>query len=415
MSFGSPFFVDVAVPELKWSENVRVGDRQTVDCSEPETTCTSMKDYTVIPALPSRNIAALGYLDALQDSFVTSILDSSPDCIKLIELDGRLSYMNHNGMCAMEIDDFCTVENKPWPSLWPEKAQHLLQSAIEDAASGNASEFEALCPTAKRNERWWNVSVRPVFSKNGEVERILATSRDITDRVLSEKALLERDAQIQEANRKLAKELSEKESLLELQRKLVGEIDHRVKNSFALISGILVIKMRGLPDGEAKQVLRDAANRIATLARVHEQLHFNPDDPHVPLTAFITELSRGLAVSLAEGNSVNVTSTTDFEMKSDQIVGVGLVVAELISNALRHASDRSVTVEVALSEDENQIVCSVSDDGNGLPFDFDVKKSKGLGMRIGDSYAQQFSGSFTARNRPEGGAEFRFSFPMTVG
>ena len=67
--------------------------------------------------------------DAVGSGLARSMLDASPDCIKLISLDGDLVYMNHNGMCAMEIDNFCDVENKSWPSLWPEEGQDLLKDA----------------------------------------------------------------------------------------------------------------------------------------------------------------------------------------------------------------------------------------------------------------------------------------------
>ena len=87
--------------------------------------------------------------DAIGSGLARSILDSSPDCIKLLSLEGSIVYMNENGLRAMEIDTFCGVKDRHWPSLWPDDVQDLLQSAIENANLGERTEFDACCPTAR--------------------------------------------------------------------------------------------------------------------------------------------------------------------------------------------------------------------------------------------------------------------------
>ncbi|MDT7934932.1 MAG: PAS domain-containing protein [Sphingomonadaceae bacterium] len=112
-----------------------------------------------------------------------SILDSSVDCIKVIERDGTLSFMNANGLCAMEIDHPQSVLGRPWRELWPKDAGEQLNEAIAAGLNGEPTRFEAYCPTAKGTPRWWDVTVSPLREASGEVSRLVAVSRDVSDRI----------------------------------------------------------------------------------------------------------------------------------------------------------------------------------------------------------------------------------------
>jgi PAS domain S-box-containing protein len=129
-----------------------------------------------------------------QEAFLRSVLDASADCIKVIELGGSLSYMNINGQCAMEIDDFGAVAGAQWTALWPAESAGLVRQSVEQARAGRNSRFEAFCPTAKGTPRWWDVSVAPILNLNGEPARIVSVSRDITQRWLGEERLKDSEA-----------------------------------------------------------------------------------------------------------------------------------------------------------------------------------------------------------------------------
>ena len=129
--------------------------------------------------------------------FFLSVLNGSTDCIKILRLDGTLEFMNANGICLMEIDDFAPLKGQSWASLWPQESRHLLVDAIDNARHGRPSRFEALCPTAKGTPKYWDVSVAPVNGA-GAVEWFVSISRDITERVLGVRSL---DAALQEQKR----------------------------------------------------------------------------------------------------------------------------------------------------------------------------------------------------------------------
>ncbi|HEY9825549.1 MAG TPA: PAS domain S-box protein [Stenomitos sp.] len=125
------------------------------------------------------------------EAFNRRILESSSDCIKLLNLDGQILYMNPGGLCLMEIDDARFYLNVTWASLWQEETRATVEAAVRTAQTGELARFHSFRPTAKGTPKWWDVVVTPIFNPEGQVVQLLATSRDITDRIRSEEALRE--------------------------------------------------------------------------------------------------------------------------------------------------------------------------------------------------------------------------------
>ena len=114
--------------------------------------------------------------------FNSSLMDATPDCVMVLDINGRLLHMNTPGLCAMEIEDFGAVCGQEWEASWPAEARGDIKRSIFKAASGEVSRFQAHCPTAKGTPKWWEVAVSPVRdAPGGAVVRILAVSRDITE------------------------------------------------------------------------------------------------------------------------------------------------------------------------------------------------------------------------------------------
>lgn len=114
-------------------------------------------------------------------SFGGQLFESSPDCVKVLDLDGNLLAMNKNGQCAMEIDDFGPLCGAQWTSFWPRDAQDAVHAALNAARAGGLGRFNAFCPTAKGSARWWDVVVTPVYADDGRVVNLLSVSRDVTE------------------------------------------------------------------------------------------------------------------------------------------------------------------------------------------------------------------------------------------
>jgi PAS domain S-box-containing protein len=117
---------------------------------------------------------------AEREAFLSSVLGSSTDCIKVLDLDARLTFMTPGGQRVMEISDFNAVAGCPWPDFWTGQGNEMALSAIAAARSGQSQNFIAETPTFRGNMRWWDVAVSPILGPDGKPDRILSVSRDIT-------------------------------------------------------------------------------------------------------------------------------------------------------------------------------------------------------------------------------------------
>lgn len=157
---------------------------------------------------------------------IESLLAHSKDCIKLIDLDGRLGFMSENGQRAMEIDDFAKVSGQEWRDLWPEQTRPQVDEAVARAKAGEIFRFQGFCPTAAGEPKWWDVAVSPLRGDDGGIEQILATSRDISFQFT--------DQGREGALRALVRQLKDEKALLSKARAEIGHLEKvRLLGQFA--------------------------------------------------------------------------------------------------------------------------------------------------------------------------------------
>ncbi len=132
------------------------------------------------------------------EEFNRRILESNRDCIKVMDLSGRLTYMNDYGLSLMEINDFSTVVRTQWLDFWQDGDQESARSAFSIALTGGVGQFEGYCATYKGKPKWWEVIVTPILAADGQVSEILSVSRDITDRKQAETIFQVQQAAIQQ-------------------------------------------------------------------------------------------------------------------------------------------------------------------------------------------------------------------------
>ena len=117
---------------------------------------------------------------AQREAFLASVLGSSTDCIKVLDLDGKMTFMSEGGMKVMEIGDFNDIAGCPWPDFWQDDGNTHARNAIVSAREGHATSFIGQATTFKGSPRWWDVAVSPILGIDGTPERILSVSRDIS-------------------------------------------------------------------------------------------------------------------------------------------------------------------------------------------------------------------------------------------
>ena len=116
------------------------------------------------------------------EEFSRSIIRSSVDCIKTLDLDGRLLSMSEGGQRLLDIDDITEYLGQSWIDFWQADDRERVRQAVAEAANGQVGGFQAFCPTVTGEPKWWDVIVSPIRDAKGTVTRLLATSRDVTER-----------------------------------------------------------------------------------------------------------------------------------------------------------------------------------------------------------------------------------------
>ncbi len=117
------------------------------------------------------------------EQFSRSILQGSPDCIKVIDKDGRIEFMNDRGLCLLEMDDISEAKDKYWWDLWEEQDRPMIKDAVTKALAKKSVHFQASSNTVKGTNKWWDVIVLPLHFDQGNntIEKLLTVSREITD------------------------------------------------------------------------------------------------------------------------------------------------------------------------------------------------------------------------------------------
>ncbi len=232
--------------------------------------------------------------------------------------------------------------------------------------------------------RWMRSQGRLRRDAAGQPARLLGANIDVTER------------------RRLE---AEREALLAEKDLLLRETHHRVKNSLQLVLGLLLLQARGA-EPETAERLKEAAGRIVSIAAVHRRLYESgagaAQDAAQHLALLVEELGRSVGSGPRE---VALRAEPGLLLEPERLAALGLLVTELVTNALKHGAGR-VTVSLALAEEE--AVLAVADEGPGFPLGFDPAVSTGLGMRVAGAMARQLRGLLAVRPGPGGAAEARF-------
>lgn len=205
---------------------------------------------------------------------------------------------------------------------------------------------------------------------------------------------------VQRAARTRKAQLAEQELLLR-------EIDHRIKNNFAMVVGLVDIQRRRSDEPAVKEALTEVLSRIDSFTRAHNHLYHDPRNVGaVDMREYISGLCEALAQALTLRGAVSLTCACDDAMVDrDRAVSVGLLINELVTNAAKHAFTGRETGNVTVSfrrSDGGWTLC-VEDDGIGIqPKDVTQTKHGGLGQRLVDAFVRQANGTLSTHTGPNG-------------
>ncbi len=209
------------------------------------------------------------------------------------------------------------------------------------------------------------------------------------------------------------KRLFEKTSLLGEKEILLKEVHHRVKNNLQVISSLLRLQSAQIQDPRVRNALRESQNRVRTMALIHEKLYQSTDLAHVDFAVYLRNLISFLSQSYrdeTDGIALEVQAT-EILLDIETAIPCGLIVNELVSNALKHAFPErgEGMVRICLNPlSDGQLCLSVSDDGIGLPSGLSLHNASSLGLSLVNTLTDQLGGRVEIRNG--GGSEFRIVF-----
>jgi len=226
--------------------------------------------------------------------------------------------------------------------------------------------------------------------------------RELFERQVAEKELLASD-------RKLRQSLAEKESLLK-------EIHHRVKNNLQIVSSLLYLQEERMADPEGVEMLRESQNRVKSMALIHEQLYGSVDLAKIDCGRYI----RGLTANLFDAYGVDPTrirlqvAADDIFLGVDTAVPCGLIINELVSNALKHAflpgNGGAIDIRIRnLRAGRVEIV--VADNGTGLVYPTEKAERQSLGLRLVDTLIHQLGGALACETQNGTCFRIRLSLP----
>jgi two-component sensor histidine kinase len=192
------------------------------------------------------------------------------------------------------------------------------------------------------------------------------------------------------------------EALVTENRTLMREGDHRLMNSLQLVQSMLALQSRRASSEETRAQLDMAGSRVLAIATVHKQLYLTGSMEEVEMDAFLRRLCESLKhTAPAQIDAINVTSDA-VKLRSDTASGIGLLVAELVTNSFKYAypAGEHGSVSVHFTQTSNGWRLKVSDRGRGLPLGFDIDQSKGFGMQVVKAFVRRLNAGVAVSSRP---------------
>jgi two-component sensor histidine kinase len=187
------------------------------------------------------------------------------------------------------------------------------------------------------------------------------------------------------------------EELVKENQTLMREGDHRLMNSLQLVQSLLALQSRSTSSEEVRAQLDLAGNRVIAIATVHKQLHLTGSMEEVDIADFLRRLCDSLKYTApAQIAAIDVTADSA-RFRSDIASGMGLLVAELVTNSFKYAyaAGESGNIAVDFKQGSDGWCLQVSDEGRGLPEGFDIDQSKGFGMQVVKAFVRRLDAKMT--------------------
>lgn len=328
-----------------------------------------------------------------------AILEQLTEGVIVTDPLGRISFVNDaaSGLHGVARLDVAPEDYSEVYSLWteddkPHPAETLpLTRAIRDQEIVIDARWKIRRPDGSEVLALGNA--KPIYAEDRALIGAVLTIRDDTKRHAAEETM---------------------EQAVRIKDIMLQEVNHRVKNNLQLVTSLLSLQADRTPWPEVKAGLMEACSRVGVVVGMHQRLYTSSGQDSVNLSTHLRDLAAETIKALATDGQIALDFTSDetFPVPLDNAVSIALVVNELITNAMKYAFDDcdGGAISIALSRDADQIRISVSDNGKGLPDNFNPAMSSGLGMLIVTALVGQLEGALDVVSQGVG-AKFVMAIP----
>jgi len=330
-------------------------------------------------------------------SFTDSIIHSLREMLLVTDIDGKIRTVNPAVQEELGFSEGELMDHPLHMLVKPEGKRPMTIQHLADAADYGRGECCFLSRDGGEIPVYCSVS--PLKDNNGQLQGYVCAALNIADRRAAEE--------------KIRASLVEKELLLR-------EIHHRVKNNLQVISSLLRLQMNEVADPDLAKHFQESQGRIRSMALIHEQLYRSNQLARIDFAEYLERLSTQIVGTFGMRETVQVRiESAALPLPLDLAIPCGMIVHELISNALKHGfpGDRTGTVEVVFHQEEAAYLLEVRDNGIGMPPGGAPRASGGLGMKVVDALVRQIRGHMDLRNNQDESEAsttiFRIRFPFS--
>lgn len=275
------------------------------------------------------------------------------------------------------------ISTEEYNSFWKQK--------VDAAFRGETLKFETFFTNKKGRNHWREVFLNPIKDENEFVVEVSCIAHDITDQKAAEE--------------NIRQSLKEKEVLLK-------EVHHRVKNNLQVISSILNLQSSYVKDKKSLDLLLESQNRIKSMAFVHESLYQTKDFSNINFSSYVENISSNLVHSYSNPDYPPELKMDldNIQLNLDTAIPCGLIINELISNALKYAfkGKKKGVLDVSVKLIGEMIRVVIADNGKGLPANIDFRNTESLGLQLVVTLVEQINGKIELETQK--GAKFTIEF-----
>lgn len=332
----------------------------------------------------------------IQSAKLNSIIESSSHLVWTVDKNIALTSFNKNFADWMENaydsrPELKTVINR---GKFANVKEHndFRNKKYKDVFGGAPQHFEIKLNDRNENAVWLEIYLNPIYDENGVVKEVSGIAHDITEK--------------KEAEERVKQSLTEKEVLLK-------EVHHRVKNNLQVISSILNLQSSYIADKKVIELLKESQNRIKSMSFIHESLYQSKDFSSVKFSGYIQHLVNNLLLSYKpkEKNISLIQKIDNVFLNLDQAIPCGLIINELVSNALKYAFKKRGKGELSISITEDKkdnVKITIADNGPGLPKGVNYRNTQSLGLQLVMVLVSQLRGVIQLNNKK--GAKYIITF-----